>query len=219
MPAPAKTKLRELVQWETSELETIAKATSERVDRVRRANALLAVSQGKSFSQAAQLAGFKTGDGVMLLVKRFNQHGLAALNIATGRGPKMHYQSEARRLVITTLQQAPSRSEDQSASPRITARPARPAPSVSIDAGVVPTFSTGASRGPPASVQHLLLSAQILDFGTIQQPMHRETHMHPNADLNQQRATRLWFGNSTASSPCMPPRERRRLRAATHEPP
>ena len=116
MPAPAKTKLRELVQWETSELETIAKATSERVDRVRRANALLAVSQGKSFSQAAQLAGFKTGDGVMLLVKRFNQRGLAALNIATGRGPKPRYPTQARQLVPTTLQASPDRLEDQTAS-------------------------------------------------------------------------------------------------------
>lgn len=68
------------------------------MDRVRRAKALLAVSQGKSFTQASRLAGFKTGDGVMLLVKRFNQQGLAALNIARGRGPKPRYQSEARQL-------------------------------------------------------------------------------------------------------------------------
>lgn len=121
MAAPAKTKLRELVQWETTELERITKATSERLDRVRRAKALLAVSQDKSFTQAAQLAGFKTGDGVMLLVKRFNQHGLAALNIATGRGPKPRYQGEARQLVITTLQQSPDRLEDQTATWSLTA--------------------------------------------------------------------------------------------------
>ena len=116
MPAPAKTKLRTLLPGETVELQRIVKATSERLDRIRRAKALLAVAEGQGFSQAARQADFKSGDGVMLLVKRFNLHGLAALDIASGRGPKPLYQSAEYQLVMETLKRQPDRQQDLTAS-------------------------------------------------------------------------------------------------------
>src|SRR6478672_11865563 len=107
MPAPAKTKLRTLLPGEKVELQRIVKATSERLDRIRRAKALLAVAEGQGFSQAARQADFKSGDGVMLVVKRFNLHGLAALDIASGQGPKPLYQSAEHQLVMETLKRQP----------------------------------------------------------------------------------------------------------------
>lgn len=116
MAAPAKTKLRDLLEWEKTELVRLAKATSERADVNRRAKALSALAQGNNFSQAARLASYKTGDGVMLLVKRFNKHGFSALTIASGRGRKLHYQINARQQVIDTVQRPPDREQDQTAT-------------------------------------------------------------------------------------------------------
>src|SRR5215469_12160871 len=78
--------LRVLTQEEAQALQRIVKATSERVDVVKRAQAILAVRAGKPYTEAAQEAGYKSGDSVSQLVERFNKHGLAALPIAPGRG-------------------------------------------------------------------------------------------------------------------------------------
>src|SRR5258706_8864120 len=74
--------LRAVTADEEQALQRTAKATSERVDVVNRARALLAVQAGQSYTQAAQAAGYKSGDSVSQLVERFNQQGLAALHIA-----------------------------------------------------------------------------------------------------------------------------------------
>lgn len=73
MPAHQKVPLRPLFPLEEQELQRIGKATSERQDRARRAQALLAVATGQTFSQAAATTGFKSGDSVAQLVARFNQ--------------------------------------------------------------------------------------------------------------------------------------------------
>jgi len=77
-----------LSKQEEQELQRIVKATSEQVDVVRRAKALLAVAGGQSFTGAARQAGLKSGYGVSKLAKRFNEHGLEVLTIAVGRGRK-----------------------------------------------------------------------------------------------------------------------------------
>jgi transposase len=82
--------LRPVTAEEWAALERIAKASSERLDRVRRALAVLAVAQGEPFVRAAQQAGFQSGTTIAQLVGRFNQHGLEALDIAAGRGPSAH---------------------------------------------------------------------------------------------------------------------------------
>jgi transposase len=97
-------------------LQRITKATSERVDRVRRATALLAVAAGESFAAAAGQAGFGSGTAVALLVQRFNQQGMAAVNIAAGRGPKATYAAAARARIVATAQRAPDRREDGTAT-------------------------------------------------------------------------------------------------------
>src|SRR5260370_42366189 len=85
MSRPQKEPLRPLTMQETHELQRVAKPSSERVDTVRRAKALLALTDGQSFTQAALQAGFKEADSVSKLGRRFHRIRLAALCIATRR--------------------------------------------------------------------------------------------------------------------------------------
>ncbi len=116
MSMPPKEPLRSLTVQETRELRRIVKASSERVDTVRRARALLALTDGQSFTQAALQAGFKEADSVCKLVRRFHRTGLAALFIAAGRGRKATYSSQERQQIVEELRSAPDREQDQSAT-------------------------------------------------------------------------------------------------------
>jgi transposase len=116
MCRPQKEPLRKLREQEERELLRIVKASSERVDVVRRAKALLAVASGQSFSQAGTLSGIKEGKSVSELVKRFNTRGLAALLIAPGRGRKPTYTSEQQAQIVREVQRSPDRLGDQTAT-------------------------------------------------------------------------------------------------------
>jgi transposase len=97
-------------------VQRLAKASSERVDVVKRARALLAVQAGQAYTQAAREAGYKSGDSVSQLVERFNQQGLAALHIAGGRGRKASYPLAQRERIVAELQRAPDRRDDATAT-------------------------------------------------------------------------------------------------------
>ena len=116
MPMPQKHRLRPLTEQEERELRRIEKASSDRVDVVRRAKALLSVAEKQTFSQAAATAGFAEARSVSQLVKRFNQQGLAALLIASGRGRKPTYTSEQRERILQEVQREPDREKDQTAT-------------------------------------------------------------------------------------------------------
>lgn len=116
MAQPQKEPLRALSEQEARELRRLARATSERVDVVRRATAVLAVAEGECFTKAARKAGLKSGKGVGQLVKRFNAQGLAALMIAAGRGRKPTYTSEQQARIIAEVQRDPDREKDQTAT-------------------------------------------------------------------------------------------------------
>lgn len=116
MASPQKEPLRSMTAEEQAALERIAKASSARVDRVRRAQALLAAATGESFAQAARRAGFRSGTAVADLVARFNQHGLTALTIAAGRGRKPSYDPAARAQIVATAQRSPDRKADGAAT-------------------------------------------------------------------------------------------------------
>ena len=68
MPRSPREALRLLSPEERTALTTIARAGSERADRVGRAKALLAVAEGASFAEAARRSGRRSGDGVARLV-------------------------------------------------------------------------------------------------------------------------------------------------------
>src|SRR6266699_3033197 len=116
MAHPQKHPLRPLNGQEERELRRIVKASSERIDVARRARALLAVAAKQSFPQAASTAGFAEARSVSELVERFNEHGLAALSIAAGRGRKTTYTSEQQARILQEVQRTPDRKADQSAT-------------------------------------------------------------------------------------------------------
>lgn len=120
MPRAAVNPLRDLTEAEREHLAAVVRATSERADVRQRAVALLAVAQGQSSSAAARRAGFASGEAVSRLVQRANQRGVAALEIAAGRGRKPTYSAGDRQQILDTLQEAPERTTDQRATGSLT---------------------------------------------------------------------------------------------------
>ena len=116
MATMQKERLRSLTLGERGELERTAKASSERVDRVRRATALLAVAGGATFSAAARAVGYRSPQAVTYLVRRFNRDGLGALAIAAGRGRRPTYDAAARARIVATAQRPPDRRADGTAT-------------------------------------------------------------------------------------------------------
>jgi transposase len=108
--------LRELTEAERTHLNAVVRATSERADVRQRAVAVLAVAAGQSYTAAAQRAGYANGEVVSRLVHRVNQRGLAALELAPGRGRKPTYSAAERQQILDTLQETPERTNDQSAT-------------------------------------------------------------------------------------------------------
>jgi transposase len=116
MSAPQKNPLRALTASEQQQLERIVKASSERIDVVRRAKALLALTQGQALTEAGKLAGISR-QAVAQLVERFHQRGMAAvLTIAPGRGRKLTYDQEVRAHILRTVQRPPDRQVDGTAT-------------------------------------------------------------------------------------------------------
>lgn len=116
MSTPPKAPLRAITSDERTILERVAKASSERLDRVRRARALLAVADGDSFAAAGRQAGFRSGGTVTDLVRRFNRQGIAALTIAAGRGRTPTYDGNVRAQIVRIAQGQPERRTDGTAT-------------------------------------------------------------------------------------------------------
>ena len=116
MGAVQKHPLRVLTLQEEQVLQRITKATSERLDVAKRAQALPSVQAGHPFTHAAREAGYKSGESVSQLVQRFNQRGLQALLIAPGRGRKPTYTAEQRACIVQEVQRQPDRAVDQTAT-------------------------------------------------------------------------------------------------------
>src|SRR3954447_9450215 len=79
MATPQKDPLRAVTLDEQTALERLVRRSSERLDRVRWATAVLAVAEGQGFAAAARQAGFGSSMTVAQLVARFNRRGLALL--------------------------------------------------------------------------------------------------------------------------------------------
>jgi transposase len=107
--------LRQLTPQEQEELSRRAKASSERIDVVKKSKALVAVADGRSFTEAGKQAAMSR-EGVSQLVERFNQRGLGVLLIAPGRGRKPTYTSEHQGRIVAEMQREPDRKADQTAT-------------------------------------------------------------------------------------------------------
>lgn len=108
--------LRTLTLDEWRRLEQVARCGSERADRVARAKALVAVAGGASYTEAAQVAGRRSGDAVAHLVSRLNREGLAALEPRHGGGPAVQYGPQERERILQEFQRTPDRERDGTAT-------------------------------------------------------------------------------------------------------
>lgn len=97
-------------------MEHIARAGSERADRVARAKAVLAVADGAAFTEAARAAGRRSGEAVARLVARFNREGLAALEPRHGGGATVQYGPAERERILREFRRAPDREADRTAT-------------------------------------------------------------------------------------------------------
>jgi transposase len=116
MAAPQQWPLRPLTDAERRALTGIARAPSERADRVARATALLAVADGAAFAAAARAAGRRAGDAVAKLVARFNAEGLAALDPRHGGGPPVQYGPAEAARILREARRRPDRATDGTAT-------------------------------------------------------------------------------------------------------
>jgi hypothetical protein len=108
--------LRGVTAEERADLERIARAGSERADRVARAKTLVAVADGMRFVEAARQVGRRSGDAVAHLVERFNAEGLAALEPRHGGGPPVRYGQAERERILREFRRVPDRAEDGTAT-------------------------------------------------------------------------------------------------------
>jgi len=116
MARQQKNPLRELRDEEQQYLEKVSRSQRESASRVARAKMLLAVAEGANYTEAAHCVGRRSGDAVGELVKRFNQEGIAALNLRHGGGPRIIYGSEQRSKILQAIQNQPDRQTDGTAT-------------------------------------------------------------------------------------------------------
>ena len=108
--------LRALTDEERTVLEQVSRGQREPASHVARAKVLLAVADGKSYTDAAKAAGRRSGDAVSQLVARFNQGGLAALEPGHGGGPAIKYGVAERERILAEVRRKPNLERDGTAT-------------------------------------------------------------------------------------------------------
>ena len=116
MSGRQKDPLRPLTGSERRSLEQLARSHSAPALSVARARALLAVSEGCSYTEAAQLVGRAVGDSIAQWVARFNQVGLAAVERQPGGRPPTLYAAEERERILAEFRRPPDRKRDGTAT-------------------------------------------------------------------------------------------------------
>jgi transposase len=122
--------LRRLTDSERQALEQLSRSSRESAGQVAQAKGLLAVTAGKTYTEAAVAAGRKTGDTVARWVSEFNRQGLAALERKHGGGPARQYGPTERERILTEVRRQPTPEQDGTAtwSLRLLCRTLRRAP-------------------------------------------------------------------------------------------
>src|SRR3954449_7697757 len=92
--------LRALSDGEQMTLSRLSRSRRAPAAQVARANALLAIAEGQSYTAAAKQVGRRNGDTVALWVARFNREGLAAVRPGHGGGARIRYGAEAQQRIL-----------------------------------------------------------------------------------------------------------------------
>ncbi len=108
--------LRPLTNAERHELNRLRRSSSAPAAQVARAAALLLVSEGVDYRDAARAVGRKSGDAVSHLVARFNREGLAALEPRHGGGREAAYDATARDRILREVARTPTPERDGTAT-------------------------------------------------------------------------------------------------------
>jgi transposase len=108
--------LRALTDAERAGLEQISRAQAEPASHVARAKAILAVATGHSYTEAARVAGRRSGDAVAQVVARFNREGLEALVPRHGGGRAATYTPVERERILQEVRRTPDREQDGTAT-------------------------------------------------------------------------------------------------------
>ena len=83
--------LRPVSLEECKTLEQDSRSLTIPADQVIHAKEVLSVADGHTFTDAAKLAGRKSGDAVAQLISRFNREGLPALETRHGGRPSFPF--------------------------------------------------------------------------------------------------------------------------------
>ena len=108
--------LHVLTEEERRALEQLSRAQSEPASHVIRAQLLLAVAAGQSYTAAARGVGRRSGDVVARLVARFNREGRAAIVPGHGGGAPVVYGEEERARILAEARRVPDREADSTAT-------------------------------------------------------------------------------------------------------
>jgi transposase len=108
--------LRPLTEPEHTGLTQLSRSSRSPAGQVARAKALLAVAGGASYTEAARLAGRRSGDAVSQLVARFNREGLAAVVPRHGGGPVAVYAQAEGERILAEVRRPPDRDQDRTAT-------------------------------------------------------------------------------------------------------
>jgi len=108
--------LRTLTEDERETLECLSRAQSAPAVQVLRAKMLLAVADGMSYLDAARSVGRRSNDAVSQLIRRFNQQGLAALELRHSGGPAIEYGLAERERIMAEVRRTPDRERDGTAT-------------------------------------------------------------------------------------------------------
>ena len=108
--------LRALTEDERTGLERLSRSRSAPAAHVTRARLLLAVADGRPYTEAAQRVGRRSGDAVGRLVSRFNRDGLAAVEPRHGGGAQPTYGPAERERILAEVHRTPDRVRDGTAT-------------------------------------------------------------------------------------------------------
>jgi transposase len=108
--------LRPLTAEERQELSRLSRSLSAPAAPVERARALLAITEGASYTAAAHQVGRRHKETISAWVSRFNRDGLAAVRPGHGGGPRIRYGADAQQRILAEVTRTPQREQDGTAT-------------------------------------------------------------------------------------------------------